>query len=109
MNVEVKLCDADAVSEGTPLRVDIDGYDPFCVYRVGDSVHVTEDTCTHGKASLGDEGEQDGFVITCTWHEGAFDIRDGSIITRPCIKPLRVFPCEVRDGVVIALISGVRP
>lgn len=101
----VDLCDAGEVREGVPLRVDLPDHEPLCVYRVGDQVFVTEDTCTHGKASLSDEGEQDGFVITCTWHDGAFDIRDGSIVSRPCVKPLKTFVCEVRNGRVVLIDS----
>ncbi|NNL85279.1 MAG: Rieske 2Fe-2S domain-containing protein, partial [Myxococcales bacterium] len=60
----VRLCESSAVAEGTPLRVEVDGYPPLAVYRVGSDYFVTDDTCTHSNASLS-EGEQEGSTIVC--------------------------------------------
>jgi nitrite reductase/ring-hydroxylating ferredoxin subunit len=38
--------------------------------------HVTDDTCTHGFASLS-EGTVEGHVVTCPWHGWTFDVRTG--------------------------------
>lgn len=96
----IRLIAVDQIPDATPFRVDIDGHEPFCVFRVDGKIYVTDDTCTHGKASLAEEGELDGFVITCTWHDGAYDVRDGTIVQRPCVKPLQAYPATVVDGVV---------
>ena len=96
----IRLIAVDQIPDATPFRVDIDGHEPFCVFRVDGKIYVTDDTCTHGKASLAEEGELDGFVITCTWHDGAYDVRDGTIVQRPGVKPLQAYPATVVDGVV---------
>ena len=98
----VKLCDTDEVSEDEPLQIEIDGREPLAVYLVEGNFYVTDDTCTHGKASLADEGELDGFIIECTWHDGAFDIRTGEPTAMPCTRPIRTYPCEVQDDAVYA-------
>jgi nitrite reductase/ring-hydroxylating ferredoxin subunit len=93
-----RLCHLDDLTEGQPLRAEIAGYAPFAVYLVGGQCYVTDDTCTHGKASLADEGELDGFTIVCTWHDGAFDIRTGAVKAIPCTEPIRTYPAIVQDG-----------
>lgn len=97
---ELKLCNVDEVKPNQPLQVTIDGHEPFAVYNVEGGIYVTDDYCTHGRASLSDEGELDGFVIMCSWHDGAFDIRDGAIKSRPCTEPLKTYPVTIRDGAV---------
>jgi nitrite reductase/ring-hydroxylating ferredoxin subunit len=102
-----RLCALGDLTEGQPHRVEIAGHDPVAVYKVGAEVFVTDDTCSHGKASLGDEGELDGFTIICTWHDGAFDIRTGEVRALPCAQPIRAYPVILRDGLVhIALPRG---
>ncbi len=93
----LRLCPVGNVPDGEPLRIDVEGYPPFCVYHVDGRYFVTEDTCTHGEASLGDEGDLDGFVITCTWHMGQFDIRTGEALTTPCSVDIKTFPVSIVD------------
>lgn len=82
------------------LQVKSEGHAPFAVYRVDDRYFVTEDTCTHGKASLADEGELEGYVVTCSWHDGRFDIRTGAVVAAPCMQPIKAFPVAVEAGAV---------
>ncbi len=46
------------------------------VFKVGDRYYVIDDHCTHGPGLLS-EGEQDGDIIECNFHNGAFNIRTG--------------------------------
>lgn len=102
--VKVRLCNIDDVQEGTMLQVAVPDQAPFTVYRVEGQFHVTDDTCTHGKASLADEGDLDGHCVTCTWHDGKFDIRTGAALSAPCSVPLRVYRVSVEgDSVSIEL------
>ena len=96
----LRLCSTSDILRDEPFRVEAEGYAPFCVYHVDGQYFVTEDACTHGEASLGDEGDLDGFVITCTWHMGQFDIRTGQAISTPCSVDLKTFPVTVTDGYI---------
>ena len=87
----IKLCDIEEFDGEDKLQVEVDGHEPFAVYEIEGQYFVTEDTCTHGKASLADEGELEGFEIECTWHDGRFDVRTGEATTMPCSKPLKTF------------------
>jgi nitrite reductase/ring-hydroxylating ferredoxin subunit len=92
------LCEAWEVEPGTGRRVDRQGRS-YAVFNVDGTYHVTDDTCTHGFASLS-EGTLEGHVVICPWHGGEFDLRDGRAVSLPCTAPLRVYPCRLEDGVV---------
>ena len=98
--MKLRLCEYVAVPEGGMIQVRLEGQAPFAVYRVNDAVYVTEDTCTHGKASLADEGELEGYTVTCSWHDGQFDIRSGAPCAMPCTVAIKSFPVAVEAGAV---------
>ncbi len=88
---------------------DIDATVPFLVelndraialYRVGDVVYATDDTCSHAEASLC-EGAYRGYVVTCPRHGGQFDIRTGRAVKMPAIAPIDVFPVRVEGSDVL--------
>lgn len=96
----LRLCAMDAVPDDAPLKVELPGHAPFAVYHIEGDFYVTDDTCTHGAASLSEDGELNGFQIECTWHFGVFDVRTGEVVARPCTEPLKTYPVTVRDGAV---------
>lgn len=98
--MKVRLCGCDELDEGAMLQARVEGQQPFAVYKVNGSFYVTEDTCSHGKASLADEGELEEFTVTCTWHDGKFDIRSGEPCAMPCTKAIKIYPVTVDDGAV---------
>jgi nitrite reductase/ring-hydroxylating ferredoxin subunit len=96
MSKLVEVCEDWSVEPGTARRVTVNGR-ALAVFNVAGEFYVTDDTCTHGFASLA-EGRLEGHVITCPWHGGAFDVRSGRPVAAPCTDPLPVHPCELRDG-----------
>lgn len=97
----VRLCALDDIEEDEPLQVELDddSLPTLAVYRVEDGeIYVTDDKCTHGNASLSEEGFLEGHIIECTWHDGKFDIRTGEPVALPCDTPLKVYPVTVKDG-----------
>lgn len=95
----LRLCSADAVEEGEALRVEVEGRPPFAVYRVDGEFFVSDDTCSHGEASLS-EGTVDGAEIECPWHSGKFCLRTGEALNFPAVTAIRVYPTMVRDGAI---------
>ena len=87
----LRLCAADAVKPGEMISVELEGLPKLVVYRIGDEFYCSQDACTHGGASLCDEGDLNGYVIECNWHNGKFDIRTGEPCSLPCTEPLRTF------------------
>jgi nitrite reductase/ring-hydroxylating ferredoxin subunit len=66
------------------------------VYNIEGVIYATQEECTHAGGPLS-EGELEGKVITCPWHDSCFDVTDGSVVCRPAVKPLKTFEI-VRDG-----------
>ncbi|OAL76090.1 non-heme iron oxygenase ferredoxin subunit [Acinetobacter sp. SFA] len=106
MNIQVNniaekfLCLTSEIEQGEGLQVIIDGYPPLAVFHLEDGgFYVTDDTCTHGDASLAD-GEVDGCEVECPFHAGAFDIKTGEPCGAPCSIPLKTYTSFVRDGQV---------
>ncbi|WP_031464956.1 non-heme iron oxygenase ferredoxin subunit [Sciscionella sediminilitoris] len=105
MTILCRLADFD--EEYPIVRAVVDGFPPLAVYRIGaDEVFCTADTCTHAQASLA-EGELDGYTVECPFHGGAFDVRDGEPVARPCLTPIRTYPVRL-DGDAVVLLDGER-
>lgn len=96
---ELRLCRVDAVEDGEALRVEVEGLPPLAVYHVDGDFYVTDDTCSHGQASLS-EGTIEGGQIECPWHSGRFCLKSGAALTFPAITSIRVYPAIVKDGAV---------
>ena len=98
--VEIFLCDTADVEENCGLQVIIEGYPKLAVFHLENGeFHVTDDTCTHGDASLAD-GEIDGCEVECPFHAGAFDIVTGEACGAPCTIDLKTYTSIVKDGKV---------
>lgn len=94
----IRLCGADEVESGGMLGLEIEGLPKLAVYRVESEYYCSQDLCTHGAASLSDEGDLNGYIIECTWHDGKFDIRTGAPCALPCTEALRTFAVVVEGG-----------
>lgn len=100
------LCSTGEVPVGGCRRIDLADRPPLAVFNLDGKFYVTDDTCTHGDASLCD-GEIDGDdgVVECPYHQGAFEIATGRPAGAPCTIPLRVYPVEIKDDAVFAVID----
>jgi nitrite reductase/ring-hydroxylating ferredoxin subunit len=98
------LCAASDVPPGTVRQVKL-GDLTLAVFNLDGDFYATDDTCTHGFASLSEGHIEDG-IIECPWHRGAFDIRTGEAREHPCTTPLRTYQVTVRDGEVWAELDG---
>ena len=67
----------------------------LAVYNVGGTIYATADLCTHGEASLSEEGILTGTIVECPWHFGSFDVTCGKPTGMPCTVPLKTFPVKV--------------
>jgi len=95
----VVLLRLDDLSVGSMRKVSVRGLPPLAVYNVSGAIFVTDDTCTHGQASLTDGFLDDG-IIECPLHGGAFDVRTGEVVSRPCTVNLKTYPVSIVDGMI---------
>jgi ethylbenzene dioxygenase ferredoxin subunit len=104
MQDHIRLCEVTSVREGTPVAINLPSFPPLAVYQIGREYFVTDNLCTHSNGVLTD-GFQDGEVIECPFHGGAFNIKSGAATVFPCQIPLRTYSVAIDDG----WISILRP
>lgn len=96
----LQLCRAEDVREGEPVPVNKPSMPPLAVYKVGSDYFVTDNLCTHGNAMMTD-GFQDGGIIECPFHGGAFEIATGAPAVFPCTIPLKTYAARVEGGWIV--------
>ena len=94
----LSLCPTSEVPEGGALKVERDGL-ILAVFNLGNEFYVTDDACTHGPGSLS-EGEVDGDIVECNFHNGSFNIKTGEVVDPPCMIPVKTYKTSVEDGKV---------
>jgi nitrite reductase/ring-hydroxylating ferredoxin subunit len=102
------ICNTEDIFEGMGLRFERVDHPPLAVFNVAGSFHVTDDTCSHGNASLAD-GWLEGDEIECPFHQGRFCVRTGLATAFPAETPIRVYPSKVEEGQVWVAFEGDKP
>ena len=77
MSETVVLCGIDEVAEGEIKKASLPDGSHVALYRVDGMIYATADMCTHGEASLSEEGILTGKIVECTFHFGTFDVTTG--------------------------------
>ena len=98
MPPRIELCKVGDVGVGEVRKIEAAGL-TVAVYNLDGEFYVTDDACTHGPGSLS-EGEIDGEIVECNFHQGAFHIPTGRVEAPPCMVPLRTYAVHVHDGKV---------
>jgi 3-phenylpropionate/trans-cinnamate dioxygenase ferredoxin subunit len=75
------------------------GQGRIAVFNAGGDLRAIEDRCSHQEAYLSD-GWLDGCEVECPLHGATFDLRTGHPTGPPATAPVRVYPVEVRNGLV---------
>ena len=98
----IELCKTSDIKPGAIKKVETGGLE-LAVYNVAGEFFVTDDACTHGPASLSD-GELDGHVVECDFHQGAFDVRTGEVASPPCLVPIKTYPATIEGDTVVITV-----
>jgi p-cumate 2,3-dioxygenase ferredoxin subunit len=96
----VKVCALSDIPQGEIRSVVLPDGQKVALYNVEGRIYATSDTCTHGEASLSEEGVLCGKIVECTWHYGSFDVTTGKAEAMPCSEALKTYRVEVIDGAV---------
>jgi nitrite reductase/ring-hydroxylating ferredoxin subunit len=105
-----ELCKLADVGAGTVKQIELHDAspEPFALFNVGGRLHLTDDTCTHGFASLS-LGEIKGHIVTCPLHGGAFDIATGQPCELPCTLPIKCYRVWVEGETVVSDLAELAP
>lgn len=77
---------------------------PLVVVRRGSNVRAIGAHCTHYGGPLANGLLVDD-TVRCPWHHACFSLRTGEALRAPALKPVPVYPVEIRDGHVFVLAA----
>ena len=95
------LCRREDVETGKVIRIE-KGPLTLAVFNLDGEFFVTDDACTHGPGSLS-EGCIEGDVVECDFHNGAFNIRTGAVVTPPCMVPVKTYRTSIDEQGFVAI------
>lgn len=101
MSTRAELCYAADVAEGSIRQEFLPDGTLIALYKVDGVIYATHDTCTHGGASLSEDGILKGKVVECSWHNGAFDVTTGEPCASPCAVALKTYKVQVVERLVV--------
>jgi nitrite reductase/ring-hydroxylating ferredoxin subunit/uncharacterized membrane protein len=84
------------LSEMTPKRVEVEGA-PILLYRYQGRVYAIGAVCGHDGGPL-EEGEFEGYCVTCPLHQSVYDLRDGSVVHGPTTYAEPQYEVRVQQG-----------
>ena len=64
-----------------------------------EGIYAVDNLCTHAAEKL-DSGRLKGCRLHCPLHGAAFDVRDGSALSRPATIPLATYPVRIEGDVI---------
>jgi len=96
----VPVCPVADVPAGEIRKGELPDGTCVALYNLDGRIYATADRCTHGDASLSEEGSIVGGQVECSWHFGCFDIASGKAVAMPCSEALRVYPVTIIDGFI---------
>lgn len=91
-----KLAD---LPQGKTLCIERNG-EEILLCHTAEGIFAVDNLCTHGAARLC-EGKLKGHRILCPMHGAAFDVRDGSALTRPAVRGLGCHEVRVEDEEIL--------
>lgn len=71
----VKVATVDKIPKGKKIKVEVKNME-ILLSNVDGKIYAIDNICSHEQCGL-DEGELDGFTITCSCHGGKYDVRTG--------------------------------
>jgi 3-phenylpropionate/trans-cinnamate dioxygenase ferredoxin subunit len=94
----VAVANTSDIALNKTLCVEVDGHEILlCHTREG--FFAVDNICSHAAEKL-NNGKLKGHRILCPLHGAAFDVRDGSALSRPATVPLRTYPVHIEDDIV---------
>jgi nitrite reductase/ring-hydroxylating ferredoxin subunit len=98
------------IKEGGLLGVELEG-NKVALAMIDGQVFAIDAVCSHKGAPL-EEGQLDGFNLTCPWHYAVFDVRNGKVSDRTVwAKNQTSYPVNVDEGtgdILVNVRAGIR-
>ena len=101
----IAVADADSVSEGESLRVDLSGT-VIAVVKLDGAFYAFQEFCTHRFGPLSEGCLKEG-QVECPWHRSRFDVRTGKVLHGPAKVDLKTYPVRVCQGKICIELAPV--
>ncbi len=80
--MSIKVIQSHLLPEGGKLIVTLSTGEEAALFRIKGKIYAVDNTCPHEGGPIGD-GEVDGCVVTCPWHEWQFSLESGECLNMP--------------------------
>ena len=92
------------IALGKTLCVELSGRE-ILLCHTSEGFFAVDNICSHAAEKL-NRGKLKGHRILCPLHGAAFDVRDGSALSKPATVPLRSYPLQLMgDEILISIID----
>ena len=98
-----RVAGMDELPRGETLCVEIDGREILLCHTTA-GIFAVHNLCSHAHARLC-EGKLKGQKILCPLHGAAFDVRDGSALSRPAIRPIASHEVKLDSGSILLALA----
>lgn len=92
------------ISKGKSEVIEIMGSE-ILICHTREGFFAVDNLCTHADARLS-EGKVKGHRVLCPLHGAAFDVRDGSALSRPATLPLCSYPLRIEGDDILLDTTG---
>lgn len=100
----VAVANTNDIALNKMLCVEVSGREVLLCHTA-EGFFAVDNICSHAAEKL-NNGKLKGHRILCPLHGAAFDVRDGSALSRPATVPLRTYPVRIESDIVhIALLT----
>ena len=94
----VKVARVNEVTPGKAAAAEVDG-NRVAVFNVAGTFYAIDDTCPHAGGPLS-EGQVDGCRVVCPWHDAAFDLKTGDVLSPPAFDGVKSYKVVVEGDEV---------
>ncbi len=77
--------------------VDFGGEQQIGLFKLEDGYYAISAWCSHQKTSLM-QGDLDGHELMCPMHGARFDVRTGTPLSLPAVRPVARYSVKTEDG-----------
>lgn len=104
MSKLVTVAKTSALAPGSAAAADLNGT-RIAVFNVGGTFYAVDDTCPHAGGPLS-EGQVDGCKVVCPWHDAAFDLKTGDVLSPPAFEGVKSYRVVVEGDDVKVELKG---
>jgi nitrite reductase/ring-hydroxylating ferredoxin subunit len=105
-----KVANKKDIKEGGLLGVELEG-NKIALAMINGQVFAIDAVCSHQDGPL-EEGNLDGYNLTCPWHYAVFDVRNGKVSDRTVwAKNQTSYPVNIDEStgdILINVRAGIR-